>query len=114
MLLIRFGFVTAPLSCRIYIAACGSHNVFFKFDVTVDSKDSDSTFAFYIINNCIPTTHLQNGRGSETKRKRKRSDNLFLTNSRHWRRGKKKIFQLIGVIKQKIIFCNYSIKTSKY
>lgn len=41
MLLIKFGFVTAPLSCRICIAACGSHNVFFKFDISVYFKDSD-------------------------------------------------------------------------
>lgn len=54
MLLIRFGFVTAPLSCRICTAACGSHNVFFKFDITVHFEDSDSTFAFSIINNKHP------------------------------------------------------------
>lgn len=44
MLLIRFGLVIAPLSCRIYIAACGSHNVFFKFDIAVHFRDSDCNF----------------------------------------------------------------------
>lgn len=49
VLLIRFGFVIASSSCRIYIAARTSHKVFVKFNVTMCYRNSE-TLALYIIN----------------------------------------------------------------